>query len=732
MGVSGSGKSSRVFDTVAAEAQRQLNETFSTFVRNRLPKYGQPDADSIENLSTVIVIDQKRIGGNSRSTVGTITDIHPMLRLLFSRVGKHFIGYSNAFSFNDPEGMCPECSGVGKKIELDPGAFFDTSKSLNKGAMLHPTFAVGGYRWKLYVNSGLFDNDKKLAAYTEAEWETLLHGKNKKVGIRSSSGPMVRHDFEGVEELFNRLYLNKDTSEASDVTRETTRRFVSVAHCLVCDGTRLNEAARSCMINGYNIADFAAMEVSKLVEVVADVEDPVAAPMVSGVLQRLRHLVDIGLGYLSLNRETSTLSGGESQRIKMVRHLNSSLIDSMYVFDEPTIGLHPRDVHRLNGLLQKLRDKGNTVLVVEHDRDVIAIADHVVDLGPRAGADGGAIVYEGSVEDLRRADTLTGEFIDHQPTLKTEPREPTGSLRIEDAALHNLKHVSVEVPLGVLTAVTGVAGSGKSTLVHDVLLEQHPEVIAVDQAGVGASIRSTPLTYTGMMDTIRRLFARANRVSASLFSFNSGGACPRCRGLGIIYTDLAFLDPIKTTCDLCGGKRFTEEVLRYTLNGRSISEVLEMTASGALNFFESPEVLSKLRAMVDVGLDYLTLGQPLSSLSGGERQRLKLANELDRSGSIYVLDEPTTGLHMSDVGRLLALLERLVDDGNSVIVIEHNLDVITHADWVIDLGPEGGERGGEIVFEGTPTQVLSARDSLTGEYLRRQSADGPKTSVIHQ
>ena len=731
-GVSGSGKSSLVFDTLAAEAQRQLNETFSTFVRNRLPKFGQPHADAIENLSAAVVIDQKRIGGNSRSTVGTITDIHPMFRLLFSRVGKPFVGYSNAFSFNDPEGMCPECSGLGKKVELNLEEFLDTSKSLNEGAMLHPAFSVGTYRWKLYVNSGLFDNDKKLADYTDAEWETFLHGKNGgKVGIRSSSGPVVRHDFEGVVDLFDRLYINKDTSASSERSRETLRRFVSVARCPACDGTRLNEAVRSCKIDGYNIADFAAMEVGDLVEVVSGIEGPVATPMVSGAVERLRNLVDIGLGYLSLDRETSTLSGGESQRIKMVRHLGSNLTGMMYVFDEPTIGLHPRDVHRLNGLLRKLRDKGNTVLVVEHDRDLITIADHVVDLGPGAGSRGGEIVYEGSVEELHRADTLTGEFIDHQPALKTEHREPTGNLSIEDATLHNLKHVSVEIPLDVLTAVTGVAGSGKSTLIHDVLLREYPEIIAVDQSGVSTSIRSTPLTYTGMMDYIRRLFARANRVSASLFSFNSEGACPNCRGLGILYTDLAFLDPIKTTCDLCGGKRFKYEVLQHTLGGNSISDVLEMTASEALDFFEEPEVLSRLQAMVDVGLEYLTLGQPLSSLSGGECQRLKLANELQKGGGIYVLDEPTTGLHMSDVGHLLELLDRMVDDGNSVIVIEHNLDVVAQADRVIDLGPEGGDRGGRVVFEGTPTQLLDARGSLTGEYLSQQMPSGSTKPVAH-
>jgi len=729
-GVSGSGKSSLVFDTVAAEAQRQLNETFTAFVRNFLPRYGQPDADAIENLSTAIIVDQKRLGGNSRSTLGTTTDVYSLLRLLLSRVGRPHAGYSNAFSFNDPEGMCPECSGIGKKTELDLGRFFDASRSLNGGAMLHPNFSVGSWYWKLYAHSGLFDNDKKLADYTETEWETLLHGKRgEKVELRAPSGPTVSSDFEGVADKFDRLYVRRDTSEMSASTRENARRFVATGTCPLCRGTRLNEAALSSRINGRNIAEMAAMSLAELREAVGTVGGPVAAPMVEEITARLRHMVSMGLGYLTLDRETATLSGGESQRVKMVRYLTSSLVDVMYVFDEPSIGLHPRDVHRLNELLVKLRDKGNTVLVVEHDPDVIAVADHVVDLGPGAGAGGGEVVYEGSVEGLRCADTLTGRFIDREPTLKAGHRERTGFLTVRDATLHNLKHVDVDVPLGVLAAVTGVAGSGKSSLVHGILVERHPEIVAVDQSAVRASVRSTPATYVGLMDPIRRLFARENGVSASLFSFNSEGACPKCRGLGILYTDLAFMDPIKTTCDACDGRRFTDEVLRYTLDGRSVSDVLGMTATEALDFFGAPDlgapdVTGRLRAMVDVGLDYLTLGQPLSSLSGGECQRIKLASELRKSGNVYVLDEPTTGLHMADVDRLLALLDRLVDAGNSVVVVEHNLDVIAHADWVIDLGPEGGNQGGTVVFEGTPTGLLSAQASFTGEYLRRRSGMG--------
>jgi excinuclease UvrABC ATPase subunit len=730
-GVSGSGKSSLVFDTLGVEAKRQLNETFTTFIRNRLPKYGQPDADAIENLSTAIVVDQKRIGGNSRSTVGTITDIHPMFRVLFSRLGEPFVGYSNAFSFNDPEGMCPECSGVGKKVELDLEKFFDTSKSLNEGAMLHPEFKVGSYRWTLYAHSGMFDNDKQLSNFTEEEWETLLHGRPGKIELRTLSGFVKRDNFEGVVEMFNRLHINKESGAASEAKRNTLRRFVSVTRCPTCDGTRLNPTARGCRIDGYNIADFAAMEVGDLAEVVAGIEGPVAAPIVSGVVERLRDLADIGLGYLSLDRETSTLSGGESQRIKMVRHLGSGLVDVMYIFDEPTIGLHPRDVHRLNDLLRKLRDKGNTVLVVEHDPDVIKIADHVVDLGPHAGSRGGEIVFEGSVERLLEAGTLTGEFMGKAAALKKEHRKPTGWMPVVDATLHNLKHVTVDVPVGVLTAVTGVAGSGKSTLVGDVFLGLYSEAVVIDQSEIGRSIRSNPATYTGIMDDVRRLFAGANDVSASHFSFNSRGACPSCKGLGFVQTDLAFLEPIKTTCEVCRGKRFDDEVLGYKLRGSSVADVLRMTVADALGFFEEEEVLHTLRAISDVGLDYLTLGQPSSTLSGGECQRIKLAGELHKGGSIYVMDEPTTGLHMSDIGRLLAIMDRLVDAGNSVVVIEHNLDVVGNADWIIDLGPEGGDKGGEVLFTGTSRRLLDAKHSLTGEYLREWSKGRSAVSAEH-
>lgn len=718
-GVSGSGKSSIVFDTIGAEAQRQLNENFSMFIRNRLPRISQPDADAIENLSTAIVIDQKRLGGSSRSTMGTITDIYSVLRLLFSRIGQPFVGYSNVFSFNDPTGMCPACKGLGYTVEPDLDKLLDKSKSLNEGAILFPTFAVGSWYWKNFVYSGLLPNDKKLEDYTKEEWDTFLYGYAKFETTLDNNIP-VNVNFEGLLTRFNRLYIQKDSGEMADSTRKSVERFLKTGPCTVCHGARLSQATLSCKINGQNIAEMAAMEVSALIKVIATIKDPVAAPMVDSLVMRLQHLEDIGLGYLSLDRETATLSGGESQRIKMVKHLNSSLIDMLYIFDEPSIGLHPRDVHRLNELLVKLRDKGNTILVVEHDPDVIRIADYIVDVGPKAGENGGRIVYEGDVEGLLQSGTLTGRYMNRQTRIKAAFREPAGWLPVKDAHLHNLQHVSVRIPTGVLTVVTGVAGSGKSSLINGVFLLQHPEAIVIDQSAVGASIRSNPATYTGILDDIRQLFGKANKVSPSLFSFNSKGACPDCQGLGFIFTDLAFLEPVRTTCETCNGKRFKEEVLQYTYQGKNISDVLGMTVHQALQFFEHREIRRKLKAMHDVGLDYLTLGQPLSTLSGGECQRIKLAGELHKQGSIYVMDEPTTGLHMSDTGHLLEIINRLVDAGNSVIIIEHNMDIIKHADWIIDLGPEGGSKGGHVLFEGTPKDLLRAKNSLTGRYIQER------------
>ncbi|MFG3496486.1 ATP-binding cassette domain-containing protein [Streptomyces sp. NPDC047928] len=722
-GVSGSGKSSLVFDTVAAESQRQLNETFTAFVRNRLPKYGQPDADVIANLSTAVIIDQKRIGGNSRSTVGTITDIYALLRLLYSRVGDPWIGYSNAFSFNDPAGMCQDCEGLGRRMQLDLDKLLDRSRSLNQGAIRHPAFAVGGWFWKLYANSGLFDNDKKLADYTESEWQALLHGAKGSIPLEWQGG-QISSKYEGLIEKFNRVYLRKEPDEMSAKNRRALEQVVSVSTCRTCDGQRLSRQALDCVINGRNIAELASLEIGDLMEAVRKVDNPTVSTLVANLIERLDHLIELGLDYLSLNRETSTLSGGESQRIKMVRHLNSSLVDVVYIFDEPTIGLHPSDVRRLSGLLVELAEKGNTVLVVEHDRDVIEMADHVIDLGPRAGKEGGEIVYQGGVAGLCAADTLTGRFMRRELPVKPAFRRPAGSMRVVHASAHNLKDVTVEIPTGVLTVVTGPAGSGKSTLIHDVFLRQHPSAVVIDQSAVSTNRRSNPATYTGIMDEIRRLFARENRVSASLFSFNSDGACPNCQGLGIIYTDLAFMDPMITTCEVCAGRRFTDDVLRCTLRGRNINDVLGMSTAEAAEFFTEPRIAGTLRSINEVGLGYLQLGQPLNTLSGGECQRIKLATELGKKGSVYVMDEPTTGLHMSDIDSLLHVIDNLVDRGNSVIVIEHNLDVVKNADWVIDLGPGGGSSGGRVVFEGTPADLVKAETSLTGVFLAQSLPKG--------
>ncbi|MFE3213458.1 ATP-binding cassette domain-containing protein [Streptomyces niveus] len=722
-GVSGSGKSSIVFDTIAVESRRQLNETFTTYIRNRLPKYERPHVEAIDDLSVAIVIDQKPVGGNVRSTVGTMTDIYSVIRVLFSRYGTPSAGAATAYSFNDPSGMCPECDGVGRVVRLDLDRAFDWSKSLNEGALLLPGLTVGGWEWKLYAGSGHFDPDKPLDQYTPEEHQLLLHGGDFTVKVEMKTGSADMR-FEGVVGRFTRLFLKRDTAGMSEKRKEAASRFTSERVCDACGGARLNEAALATRIDGLSIADFTRMEVADLAEVLARIDDPVATPIAAAARARLDRLVGIGLGYLSLDRETTTLSGGEGQRLKMVRHLGSSLTGLTFIFDEPSVGLHPRDVGRLNDLLRRLRDRGNTVLVVEHDPDVVAIADHVVDMGPRAGADGGQVVFEGTVERLREAGTLTGRHLVSRTPMKERFRSPTGQLPVRGAALHNLKGIDVQFPAGVLTAVTGVAGSGKSTLVSEVFTAAHPDAIVIDQSAITASSRSTPASYIGVMDTVRKVYAKVNRVQPGLFSFNSSGACPECAGRGIIYTDLAFMDPVTTVCQVCEGRRFNDDVLAHKVGGRSIVDVLDMTAAQAIPFFEEfggdKPLLRKLRTLNDVGLTYLTLGQPLSSLSGGERQRIKLATQLHRTGSVYVLDEPTTGLHMADVGTLLALLDRLVDAGNSVICVEHNMDVVKRADWVIDLGPDGGKHGGEIVFEGTPGELLRHPKSFTAQYLRRE------------
>jgi excinuclease UvrABC ATPase subunit len=717
-GVSGSGKSSVVFDTIAVESQRQLNETYPWFVRNRLPKFERPHADGLEDLTPAIVVDQRQVGGHSRSTVGTMTDVYSVIRVLFSRHGTPSAGPATAYSFNDPSGMCPGCDGLGQAVRPDWDRILDPDRSLAEGAVRFPPFAAGTWQGQTYTNSADLDPDKPVGRFTAAEREFLMRGRpGSKVTVNGTGGTWIT-DYEGLAVRFERLYLKRDLSAMSQKTRELVSAFLVEGTCPDCRGARLNAAALATRINGRSIADCTRMQVTDLIAVLKEIDDAVAGPIASAAVAALERIEAIGLGYLSLDRETATLSGGEGQRLKTVRHLGSSLTGMTYIFDEPSVGLHPRDVGRLGDLLLRLRDKGNTVLVVEHDPDVIALADHVVDMGPGAGAGGGTVVFEGTPEELAVSGTLTGRCLRTRTAVKDEVREPGGELWVKGADRNNLRDVTVRFPAGVLTAVTGVAGSGKSTLARE-FTTAHEEAVVVDQSSIGISGRSTPATYLGIMDTVRKIFARETGAGAGLFSFNSGGACGTCEGRGVIHTDLAFMDPVRTTCHDCEGRRFKEEVLRLTVRGHSIADVLGMTAEQALGFFDDTGVRRRLRALADVGLTYLALGQPLSTLSGGERQRIKLATRLHRTGAVYVLDEPTTGLHMADVEGLVTLLDRLVDAGNTVVVVEHNLDVIARADWVIDLGPDGGRAGGDIVFEGTPRQLLEARDSFTGEHLRR-------------
>ncbi len=716
-GVSGSGKSSLVFGTIAAESQRLLNDTFSAFIQNFLPRIGQPDADSLHNLSAAIIVDQTRIGGNSRSTVGTFTDSYTLLRILYSRMGSPMLGSQIAFSFNAPQGMCPDCEGLGNVSSLDLDKLLDKDKSLNEGAIQFPTFAVDSWYWSQYVNSGFFDPDKKLHDYNEEEWDKLLYATDLKIPIQVG-GKTMNSTYEGLVPKMKKSYLSKDVDQLQAHMRPAVEAIATRAICERCGGTRLNEAALGVTIQGKTIADCTAMEVSELVKFIQGLESRSHGPIIEALALKLGHLVQIGLGYLMLNRETSTLSGGESQRVKMVRYLGSSLTEMIYVFDEPSVGLHPHDIHQLNTLLRDLRDKGNTVLVVEHKPQVITIADHIVDMGPGAGRDGGEVVFQGSFPELLQSGTLTGNHMNQHQPIKTHPRTPTGTIPIRNATLHNLQNVSVNLPQGVLIGVTGVAGSGKSTLIQKVLPRQHKGVVVIDQSLARGSRRSNLATYSGMLDIIRKRFATVNKVSPSLFSANSKGACPECQGLGVIYTDLAFMDPVVTVCESCDGKRFTDEVLAYQLRGKSISDVLQMSVVEANEFFTEPPLQKILTALEDVGLGYLTLAQPLNTLSGGEKQRLKLANELGNTAQIYILDEPTTGLHMHDVANLIRLLDRLVENGSTVLVIEHNLEVIARTDWVIDLGPGAGHEGGQIVFEGTVAELVEADHSITGQYMR--------------
>ncbi|GII93438.1 ATP-binding cassette domain-containing protein [Sinosporangium siamense] len=741
-GVSGSGKSSLVFDTIAAESQRLINETYSAFVQGFMPTLDRPEVDVLEGLTTAIIVDQQRMGADPRSTLGTATDTNAMLRILFSRLGTPHIGSPGAFAFNVPTvrasgaitvergaskavkqtftrtgGMCPRCEGRGTVSDFDLTELFDDSKSISEGAITIPGYKTDSW-WtvKIYAESGFIDPDKPIRKFTKAEMHDFLHREPTKVKVNG-----VNLTYEGLIPKLQKSFLSKDREGMQPHIRAFVDRAVTFTACPDCDGTRLSEAARSSKIKGISIADACAMQISDLAEWVRGLGEPSVAPLLATLQRTLDSFIEIGLGYLSLDRPAGTLSGGEAQRVKMIRHLGSSLTDVTYVFDEPTVGLHPHDIQRMNNLLLRLRDKGNTVLVVEHKPETIAIADHVVDLGPGAGAAGGSVCFEGTVEGLRAGGTVTGRHLDDRASLKETVRKPTGKLEIRGASKHNLRDVDVDVPLGVLAVVTGVAGSGKSSLLHG-SIPAKSGVVSVDQGAIRGSRRSNPATYTGLLDPIRKAFAKANGVKPALFSANSEGACPTCNGAGVIYTDLGMMAGVSATCEDCEGKRFQAAVLEYHLGGRDISEVLAMSVAEAGEFFgageaRTPAAHAILERLADVGLGYLSIGQPLTTLSGGERQRLKLATHMAEKGGVYVLDEPTSGLHLADVEQLLGLLDRLVDSGKSVIVIEHHQAVMAHADWIIDLGPGAGHDGGRVVFEGTPADLVAGRSTLTGEHL---------------
>ncbi|MGN1369377.1 MAG: ATP-binding cassette domain-containing protein [Aristaeellaceae bacterium] len=714
-GVSGSGKSSIVFDTIAAESQRQMNETYTAFMRGRLPKYEKPRVDRIDNLSASVIVDQSRLGGNARSTVGTISDMYAALRLLYARIGEPYAGTASYFSFNDPNGMCPECSGIGKVMTVDIEGRIDPERTWNEGMADLPAFHVDNWYWRQYAESGLFPLDKKWKDFTETERNHLLYGADV------PDGPRLSKKVEGVSRYLHRMLLNRDTSQIKEASVKRLMSLVEERPCPVCRGRRLNPRSLACKVAGYSIDEMCAMEFTELVRVLDTITEPRVRTVVEALTASLNRMIDIGLPYLSMDRESSTLSGGEAQRLKLVRYMGSSLTGMTYVFDEPSTGMHPRDVYRMTRLLRDLRDRGNTVLVVEHDRDVISIADEVIDVGPLAGRHGGEILFQGSYEALLCSGTKTGEAMKQVIPLKAAPRKPAAFLPVRNASVHNLKHVDVDIPLNVLTVVTGVAGSGKSSLIRDVFAKTYADrVVLVDQSPVTATGRSTPATFLGFFDEIRRVMADASGVDASLFSFNSKGACPCCGGRGQIVTELVFMDPVTTVCEACEGRRYSQEALSHRYRGKSIVDILNMSAAEAHEFFRDNRKLRKaLDAMLEVGLPYLSLGQPLSTLSGGERQRVKLARDLDKQGNIYVLDEPTTGLHASDVMKVMALLDSLVARGNTVIVIEHNLDVMKQADWLIDVGPDGGTAGGEIVFSGTPRDMAEKADTITAEYLRK-------------
>ncbi|MZQ96767.1 MAG: ATP-binding cassette domain-containing protein [Acidaminobacter sp.] len=717
-GVSGSGKSSLVFDTIYTEAQRQLIETFSSFARERMPKLTRPDVEDIQNLSTAIVIDQKRMGTTMRSTVGTATELYTYLRLLFSRCGEPFIGPSFVFGFNHPAGMCPQCHGLGKRIKVDVTQLLDLDKTIREGGITHPDHKVGGWNWREMVAIDLFDVDKKLGEFSEEEIQKLLFAKDIPISRAHGAGTYSK-TFNGVAERLERDYLNKAPEDLPAAKKDAYEKYFIYMDCDACHGSRLNEQARSVVVNGRTIPDLIHLEFTTLLEFLETIDNPLAQPILKKMKQILSHLIEIGVGYLSLNRSVATLSGGESQRVKMARQLDCDLVDLMYILDEPSIGLHPRDTDKLVGMLVKLRDKGNSVFFVEHDPDMIRMAEYAIDIGPKAGSHGGEVVYAGPVAGLFTSGGLTGEYLRNRMVYKGERKLHQGYIEINNASLHNLKNVSTKIPKGVLTCITGVAGSGKSSLILETFLNQYKDAVVIDQSAIGKNSRSNPATYTGIFDLIRKEFAQGSKSNPSLFSFNSTGACPKCNGLGVISYEMHFMDAVKVTCEECQGKRYTDEVLSLKYKNKSIHDVLITTIQDLRGFFEHPEINRKLGVLCEVGLGYLELGQPLSTLSGGEAQRIKLASELQKSGNIYVMDEPTTGLHMADIERLLAIIKHLVDHDNTVIVIEHNLDVIGHADWIIDLGPEGGVRGGEIIFEGTPEDLMACQRSYTGHYLKK-------------
>jgi len=715
-GVSGSGKSSLLFDTIYTEAQRQLIETFSTFARTRMPKLSRPDVDDIHHLSTAIVIDQKRMGNNLRSTVGTATEINTYLRLLYSRVGKPFIGPSFFFSFNHPEGMCPYCHGLGKEVHIDLDRFLDREKSIREGAITHPHYKIGGFMWKELMNLDLFDTERKLIDFPEEELRRLLYSEPFTVENSKNKLNYTR-TFEGIARKLEKAVTSKAEDETSEEEKNAYTRYFVYETCSACKGSRLNERARSVKIRDVSMDELCRMELTDVFSFVNTIDDEISRPVLRKARFLLEQLIEIGVGYLSLERPVSTLSGGESQRVKMARQLDCNLVDLLYVLDEPSIGLHPRDTGKLLTLLHRLREKGNSVFVVEHDPDIIRAAEWIVDIGPGAGKSGGTIVYNGPAEGLRQTGSITGEYLFRHEKPLYHRRKPQEFFHIENANANNLKNVSVAIPREVLTCITGVAGSGKSSLIHECFAKQYPEAIVIDQSPIGKSSRANPATFMGVFDLIRKEFAQATGADASLFSFNSRGACPKCNGQGTLSFELHFLDAVKTQCDECEGKRYHSEVLELRLRGSNIAEVLDMTVYQALSFFSDQKIRNHLQLLQEVGLGYLKLGQTLSSLSGGEAQRLKIAAELNKKSNIYIMDEPTTGLHLSDIENFYRIVKRLVDHRNTVIIIEHNLDIIRHADWIIDMGPEGGRSGGEVLFEGTPEQLAGCERSLTGKYL---------------